>query len=66
MNLGLKMSLQTRLSSKSKNNNKLEVKDNSGKVVAAFTVLNGGCINLEVSTDSDYYVSKDNGWDSKR
>ncbi len=60
------MSLKTRLDGRSKDNNLIVLKDRDGKVVAEFKLLDSQSVTLEVSTDSEHYVEKNNGWSSER
>ena len=61
---GKLMSLKTRLDGRSEDNNLLLLKDRDGSILAKVKVLDNQSVNLEVSTRSDLYVEKNNGWSS--
>jgi len=58
------MSLKTRIDGRRKDNNLLLLKDRDGNILAEVKVLDSQSVNLEVSTRSDLYVEKNNGWSS--
>ena len=58
------MSLKTRIDGRSEDNNLLLLKDRDGNILAEVKVLDSQSVNLEVSTRSDLYVEKNNGWSS--
>lgn len=58
------MSLKTRIDSHSEDNNSFVVKNSQGEVVAKITALHSG-INLDIDTESGYFIEKPNGWNSK-
>tara|TARA_R110002096_G_scaffold31707_1_gene92736 strand:- start:503 stop:697 length:195 start_codon:yes stop_codon:yes gene_type:complete len=58
------MSLKTRLDGRSEDNNLLQLKDSDGKVLAEIKLLDNQSITLEVATDVEIHVEKNNGWSS--
>ena len=58
------MSLKTRLDGRSKDNNLLLLKDRDGSILAEVKLLDSQSVTLEVSTRSEIYVEKSNGWSS--
>ena len=58
------MSLKTRIDGRSEDNNLLLLKDRDGNILAEVKILDSQSVNLEVSTRSDLYVEKNNGWSS--
>jgi hypothetical protein len=59
------MSLITRLDGRTKSNSSIEIKNNSGEVLAKVTLLDNSGTTLEVSTLDGLYIEKPSGWNSK-
>jgi len=59
------MSLKTRIDPRSKNNNKLYVKDSYGNIMLEIEVVDPKGCTLEISCIDGITLSKDNGWESK-
>ena len=58
------MSLRTRLDPRSKDNNKLYIRDTGGNTLAVIRVHGKRSTTLEVLTEIGFHLEKENGWSS--
>lgn len=59
------LSLKTRLSGKSPNNNKVYIRDESGNTIATILLTGDISCTLDIKTIDSLHMEKDNGWSSK-
>lgn len=58
------MSLKTRLDSRSMTNDRFEIKDEEGNIIAEVVLAGPASANLEISTAAGLHIAKPNGWNS--
>ena len=58
------MSIKTRLDSRSTTNDRFEIRDKEGNVIAEVIHMGPASANLEVSTVEGLHIAKPSGWNS--
>ena len=59
------MSLKTRLDGRSEDNDRFEIKDASGKILATVQLVDLSGATLNITTKDGLYIEKPSGWNSK-
>ena len=59
------MALKTRLDSRSKENNQLQIVGGNGEVLATITLDDPNSVVLSIETVAGLHIAKPNGWSSK-
>ena len=59
------MSLRTRLDGRSKDNDRLIVKNTKGEVLVEVTLLGASSSTIEINTKDGLFLEKPNGWNTK-
>lgn len=59
------MSLKTRLDGRSEDNDRFQIKDEKGLVLAEIQLTDNTSVTLNIVTQTGFYIAKPNGWDSK-
>lgn len=60
------MSLKTRLDGRSLDNNRLQIKNDKGEVLAEIVILDSASSTLGITTSEGLHIEKPNGWTSSK
>lgn len=66
MELGGKMSLKTRIDGRSLDNKEFTIHDKDGKELATIAIQSDQSATLSVTTTDGAFITKPNGWSSKK
>ena len=59
------MGLRTRLDGRSEENNRVQIKNSEGEVLAEVTLMGLSSSTLDIITKEGLYIEKPNGWNTK-
>ena len=68
MNLGVNMSLKTRLDGRSSDNNRFCIRDTKGDLIAEIKLADMNSATIEIKTEPslELYIDKPTGWSSAK
>ena len=59
------MGLRTRLDGRSEENDRIQIKNSEGEVLAEVTLMGLSSSTLDIMTKEGLYIEKPNGWNTK-